>query len=658
MLKKLLLLSVMPFAVYAMDDDSQPARNFSVASVNGAASVDAAQIDALAHTPLPERDAEEVVAPANTSLPLETLLQTPALLAEPPEPTLNDITQLIQNACDANNFKEANTVITRHAKTLMASKEGVALGLRAAIALGANVNFFKLMRTENVAFKPDSDTVDQLLVTAAAYGSSFHAESLFLYRYNVPTPSLKAINDAILVAAKNGFHPFIELLFEVSWRRAATDFDWLTKPSLRQMSLIVPPYLCAAYLYYYANGYSAIPGQASGYHHTALTHFIRDFFIMNACIVVSRMLTKPLIMKYCYNYKFATAFGTETMDKALVLATGNGHVDTVSWLLHDHNTFKILGYEEYVGLRPTLKGAMEALYSICFRPGIKNRLSILDKLLVELPLFIKKEGRQEVKTELDSLKFTLLLGTYVLGVNECADRLRAEDMPISREFIDNQFAHSLSADDGRLELFLAPNLPPDLRVSRDNVREALNVLRIKNDTSLVNMIRLYLNPVPLTPFNNWVSALDICKRSDAASLNKDVPEDFKKILPPPPVSLKVLLTNIFDNIDQYIDQNSYVWNVVNGTQLGAIVEGLGQPDTWSEDDVITSARPVIAACDDENARRFKDVVGNNKTVEYMFQIAKATGDTVDIIPIRLWPAANQDVSKGTPRSPVLEKEEG
>jgi hypothetical protein len=109
-------------------------------------------------------------------------------------------------------------------------------------------------------------------------------------------------------------------------------------------------------------------------------------------------------------------------------------------------------------------------------------------------------------------------------------------------------------------------------------------------------------------------------------------------------------------LDQYVDQNNYVWNVVNGTQLGAIMEGLGKPETWSEDDVITSARPAITACDDEKAQRFKDADGNYKTVEYKFQIAKSTGDTVEIVPIRLWPAANQDESKRTPRSPVSEKE--
>ncbi len=631
--------------MYAMDtDDQSDVLKLPNASANGATAI---VQDEPADAPVEPNPKTTAIDTA--PIPLETFSQRPAPLAEPPEPTLNDITQLIQDACDTKNFTQANSIITQHTKILLASTEGITLGLRASIALGMNVNFYSLMH--NAGLKLTSDIVDQLLITAATHGRSFHAESLFQYRYGVPVPSLKAINSAIIAAAANGYPAFIELLFDVSKREASKDLDWLIKPSLRQLSLIVPPYLCAAYLYDYARGYSAISGQTSNYHYTALAHFMRDLFIMNACIFMSKMLIKPIIAKYVYNYKFASPFDSDTMDKALIKAAQNGHIDTIKWLLQDRSAVKALNYKIYIDMtRPSLEGAMKALLTICFRPGIKNRLPILDKLLTEIPSFINKDVYQREKDEFDRVKLLLLMGTYILKDRDCADRLRAENMPLSQNFIDNQFERSLSIDDDSLKLFLAPNLPEDLRVSRDKVREALTTPRIKDNPSLVNMFRLHLNPIPLMPFNNWIAALSMSEESDLA------PQVFKKIVPPPSVSLRTLLANIFENLYQYIDQNDYVWNIVNGTQLAGIMEGLGQPTTWSDDEVETSTRPVIVACDDENTRRFKDAEGNHKTVEYMFQMAKMTGDSADIIPIRLWPAANQDVSKVTPRSPVLEVE--
>ena len=662
MLKKLLLLSVMPLAVYAMVGDSQTdAVNLSAVTVNGATIIaQDEQIDTTTetlHQATVQAGTDEAVDATTNAPALLEISQTPAPSEKPTEPTLDDIVQLIQNACDANNLTEANAVITQYTETLMASKEGMALGLRATIVLGSNANFYKLMRVESAAFKPDSDMVDQLLVTAATYGRSFHAESLFQYRHGIPGPSLASINDAVIAAAANGYPAFIDLLLEVYTRPSSEDSDWITKPNLRQMSLILSPYLCAAYLYYYANGNSTTSSQESIYHYATLTHFIRDLFVVNACVLASKLLTKPLIMKYFYNYKFASVFNLETMDKALLAATLNGQTDTVRWLLQDRSVASALGYKVYRGIpRPTFEGVMKSLVRVCVNSGIKNRLPILDKLLIEIPSFIKEDKHPKQKDYLNHIKLTLLLGTYASGNNDCAGRLRAENLPISQEFIDNQFELSLSIDNNHLMLFLAPNLPADLRVSREKVSAALDVPGIKDNPSFVNMIRLHLNPTPLMPFNNWVAALDMSKEPNDTGLNQDMPQAFKEILPPPSVSLRELLRNIFGNIDSYTDQNNYVWNVVNGSQLGGITEGLGQPNTWSEDQVITSAKPVIVACDDENALRFKDATGNNKTVEYMFQIAKMTGTTAEIIPIRLWPTADQDVSKGTPRSPVSEKE--
>jgi hypothetical protein len=576
MLKKLLLLSVMPFGVYAMDGDGQAdavnrdTLSFSSVPANGATIVTQdGQNDTTAETLHQPTDTPAEITPqaavqviveqaadtsANDDSSAKLILPTPAPLVEPHEPTLNDIAQLIQNAYDANNLIEANTVITQYTKTLMASKEGIALGLRAAITLGVNVNFYKLMRVENAAFKPDSDTIDRLLITAATCGRSHHAESLFQYRYGVPTPSMKAINDAIIAAAANGYPAFIELLHEVSTRPSSEIFDWITKPNLKQMSLILSPYICAAYMYYYASGYSTIPNQENGYHYTALTHFMRDFFIMNACIFASKILIKPLIAKYCYNYKFAAIFNSETMDKALLSATVNGQIDTVRWLLQDRSTVGLGSHRLYTNMpRPTHEGEMKALFNTCFRPGIKNRLPILDKLLTEITSFIKKGLYQKAKADLDKFKLTLLLGTYILEDVACSDRLRAENLPISQEFIDGEFERSLSVGDDTSMLFLAPNLPMDLRVSRDKVIAALDVPRIKSNPSFVNMIRLYLNPTPLMPFNNWIAALDMSKESDDASLTKDMQQTLKEILPPPSVSLRELLTNIFANLYHFTE---------------------------------------------------------------------------------------------------------
>lgn len=209
-----------------------------------------------------------------------------------PETTL-DVIGTLDAAYRSSNIAGSARLLKEHSKTLMSTKDGVALGLKASVLTNDYLLFQKFISTQESSLKPDQPTINLALYVAASENRPLYIPSLFSYRYEIPKPDASGINNAFILASSKGHAEFMGALHEEVCRDNYRNLDWIARPTYQTSGSVILKFILAAYIYY---GLSQIwdetPDSAfyTNKHTNIARNFFADFITLHASFVFTSVM--------------------------------------------------------------------------------------------------------------------------------------------------------------------------------------------------------------------------------------------------------------------------------------------------------------------------------------------------------------------------------
>lgn len=243
---------------------------------------------------------------------------------------------------------EIGDFLNTHTETLKQSRQGVLMGLKASIRADS-LYFLEFMRTENSKSKPDLNTVNETLLTAAFYNKPLYIRPLFSYRFGIPMPNNEGVHQSLICAAKEGNVEFMDELDRVLCAESAQKFDWIFRPNYKILIPIILKTLFTAHMYhgmsheydkwYRKDAYAIHDSMPTlQYRQHVILSFAGDFIK----IAIS-LITMQIILKWVSGEDVYGLFNKQFLNKALSEARKSEKTQSVRWLLskiHGENSDK------------------------------------------------------------------------------------------------------------------------------------------------------------------------------------------------------------------------------------------------------------------------------------------------------------------------------
>lgn len=532
-----------------------------------------------------------------------------------PETTL-DVIGTLDAAYRSSNISESARLLKEHSKTLISTKDGVALGLKASVLTNDYLLFQKFISTQESSLKPDQQTINLALYVAASENRPLYTPALFSYRYEIPKPDASGINNAFVLASSKGHAEFMGALHEEVCRDNYRNLDWIARPTYQTSGSVILKFMLAAYIYY---GLSQIWDETpdSAFYTNKHTNIARNFFADFITLHASFVFTSVGWNFWWKGQKSLPdkALETKHITTALNFAALNKQKKSLEWLLTKRGVIS----NDYL---PSIDARHQSLFTSCIIPdaSLENTQTLLASL--------EDIGKT---SETKDAKILSLIGSISQPSNQhITQRLRQENLIFTKEDINRLFKKAiLSKTSNSYIVFLAETLPPDLKIDKAVAEKMIRDPNIIVNSEKLRDLRIYLHPIPIKPFN---------QTEEISQIPLDIPEEFSSIKPPPEAPLRSILKKHFGDIDTYTDESGYIWYVENPNQIGWNMTGITEPKFWSDEIAVPSSAPTVHDCDNEDVLTFQDSSGKSKTIEYKFWMTRINENVTEIIPIRLRPS--------------------